>query len=235
MLPLLSKKNKRSFVEPIDDTKAPSVVHWNDYNYTDTAKLVFANENVRFVNKVFKEIMLKYYNVNVGLQNEHFILEWLHESYYKLLDHNYHKIHTSKNAMIGKSRVRGYEYNYYQDKQRGIFQPLSTYNEGRIRQKMKDIIDGNKKRVIVGNTNKKDLVQIINRMALQEMVRVAKYKIDGWLNYQKMYNLHVSSIVPITSINRKPETEGFNTERKDSIPNGPIRMRPIMNLPNFGL
>lgn len=228
MIVPFSFRDKKSQIDPIDETLVGSPRYWNDYTYTDSARLVFNKKNVDLVNRAFQEIMKRRYNVNVGKQNELFILEWLHEAYYKTLDENFHRIHSLKNSEIMRNRVRGYEYDYYEDKKRNIL----PNDEGRIRREIRDIINQRRPN-IRGYERNEDFVKKINSIALNEMIRVAKYKIDGWRNYQKMYNLHPIDVVPITSFTIRPESEGLNSERKDSVPNGPIRMRPIIKLPQF--
>src|SRR5690606_42115666 len=57
MIAPFSFRDNKSQIDPIDETLVGSPRYWNDYTYTDSARLVFNKKNVDLVNRAFQEIM----------------------------------------------------------------------------------------------------------------------------------------------------------------------------------
>lgn len=166
----------------------------NEYTWTDTGKIFFSERNIQFINKLFQDVMIKVYKINVGPQQEFFILEIMHEIFHHYMDMRYLKGTHSVMAALNRNKVKGYEY----DPEKKAIDPIN---------------------IKFDKQQKENTIHRLNKLVIKEMVDVARENIKNFLGYHKRYNEPVHVKKRFTNFAYLPQDYNFNVARKDALVN----------------
>lgn len=187
----------------------------DDFNMGDTGFVFYDKPNIEYLQIQFQEIMVKDYGYNVGRQKEEYIIDQMHEAFWEIHEIMFQRKKARTNANLQKSSVRGWQFDPNDNEKRGIPKVRPEYDRH-----VDYSADTHSEELTL-----KELIELLNRKTLDNMIRIAREKIATYENYQKMYNKPVEEILYYSNFGHRPQGEG--TDRGKRLPTrNPFRFKP---------
>lgn len=195
--------NVGNFGNEFAETSTHARYQDDDFVIGDIGFAFYTPENKQLLQEVFQEAILKNYNYVVGQQDEFALLDQMHEAFWDLHEMMFTRKKVRVNANLQKTSIKGYQWDTTDDEKRGILNPTGHKSNVSIATDRHD-----------EEMTKEEVIKLLNRKALSNMMRIAVEKIETYKNYNKIYNRKVDEILYTGKFWSRPEGEGTNRQRR---------------------
>lgn len=187
----------------------------DDFVMGDTGFVFYTKKNIEYLQAQFQMIFARDYGYNVGRQKEEYIIDQMHEAFWEIHEIMYQRKRVRTNANWQKSAVRGWQFDPKDNEKRGIPKVRPEYDRHHNYK-----ADTHSEEITL-----EKLIEILNMKTLDNMIRIAREKIETYKNYNEMYNKPVEVILYYSNFGRRPQGEG--TDRRKRLPTqNPMRFKP---------
>jgi hypothetical protein len=187
----------------------------DDFMMGNIGFLFYQDKNVQFLQQAFRDYFLKEYNYDVGLQDTMSIAAQMHEAFWEIHEIMFQRRKARVNANLQKNSIRGWEFRPEDNAKRGIPEVRPEYAL-----QPSTVADEHHEEITF-----EELLPLLNRKTMENMVRIAREKLATYENYHKIYDLRVDEAIRNGGFWSRPEGEGTNRQRRLPTRN-PFRFKP---------